>query len=137
MMTFKTYSELVERLTFEDRFRYLALGGTVGDRTFGDERYLNQTFYNTAAWKRARDIVIIRDNNCDLGVEGHDIYGVVYIHHLNPVTPDDLKFGRPSLVDPENLISVTHKTHNAIHYGDESHLSQPLVERRPGDHIDW
>lgn len=134
---YKTYSELVLLPTFEERFRYLSLGGAVGDRTFGGERHLNQSFYTSAQWRRARNEIIIRDNGCDLGMLGHEIYSTIYIHHINPLKPEDLKFFTPALLNPENLISVTHRTHNAIHYGDESQIEQPLVERRPGDTKDW
>lgn len=137
MTTSRTYSELEKLLTFEERFRYLALHGEVGDRTFGSERYLNQRFYTSTAWRSARNIIQIRDNGCDLGIPGREIHSTVYIHHINPITPDDLKYGRPCLTDPENLITVSHKTHNAIHFGDESLLSTDFVERRPGDHKDW
>lgn len=137
MTIFKSYSELVELETFEERFRYLALSGIVGDSTFGHERFLNQRFYNSAAWRSARNGVIVRDNGCDLGIEGREIYSTIYIHHINPLTPEDLKFGRPALLDPENLITVSHRTHNAIHYGDENQLERALVERSPGDTKDW
>lgn len=137
MTTSKSYLELSQLPTFEERFQYLSLAGLVGDRTFGHERYLNQRFYTSSAWKRARDVVIIRDNACDLGIEGRDISDTIYIHHINPLAPDDLRYGRPCLTDPGNLITVTHRTHNAIHYGDESQLFTPPVERQPGDHKDW
>ena len=133
----RSYSEVAKLQTFIERFKYLALTGTVGDPTFGHERFTNQAFYNSSQWKRARDLVMVRDNGCDLGIPGRLIHGNVYIHHINPLTPDDLKFGRPCLLDPENLISVSHRTHNAIHFGDESQLEQDLVERRPGDHLPW
>lgn len=136
-MTSRSYLELEKLRTFEERFRYLSLGGIVGDQTFGHERYMNQQFYNTAAWKRARDIVQIRDNGCDLGIDGREIHDTVYIHHINPLVPDDFKFGRPCLTDPNNLITVTHRTHNAIHYGDESQLFTGIVERSAGDTKDW
>lgn len=134
---FRSYNELQHILTFEGRFHYLSLGGEVGYQTFGSERYLNQRFYNSREWKRARDLVIIRDNGCDLGIPGREIFGQVFIHHMNPISPEDLKFGRPSLIDPDNLITVTHQTHNAIHYGDERQLVQDFVERRPGDTREW
>lgn len=136
-MTFKSYSELEKLPTFLERFAYLVLPGIVGERTFGHERYMNQQFYNSAAWKKARDIVQIRDEGCDLGIPGHEIHDTVYIHHINPLTPDDFKFGRPCLVDPDNLITVCHRTHNAIHYGDESQLFTGIVERTAGDTKDW
>lgn len=137
MKTFRSYSELQKLFSFEERFRYLSLDGIVGDPTFGNERYLNQQFYNSVAWRRARDFVIIRDNGCDLGIEGREIHSTIYIHHMNPLTPEDLRFGRPCLVDPDNLITVTHQTHNAIHYGDENQLARDPIERRPGDTKDW
>lgn len=133
----KTYEELRHIPTFEERFRYLMISGVVGDRTFGSERYLNQSFYTSAPWRRVRDYVIIRDNGCDLGIPGREIFSSIFVHHMNPISPEDLKFGRPSLIDPENLITVSHRTHNAIHYGDESQLQQEFVERRPGDTKDW
>lgn len=137
MSELKSYLELEKIPTFFGRFQYLSLAGTVGDLTFGHERYLNQAFYTSSAWRRARDVVIIRDNGCDLGIPDHEIYSTVYIHHINPLTPDDLRYGRPCLVDPNNLIAVSHRTHNAIHFGDQSQLEQPLVERSADDHIDW
>lgn len=133
----KSYEELRHVSTFEDRFKYLSLAGIVGDRTFGSERYLNQRFYTSSRWRRVRDYVIVRDNGCDLAFPGREIYSTVFIHHINPLTPEDLKFNRPCLLDPENLISVSFKTHNAIHYGDESQLQQPFVERSPGDTKQW
>lgn len=133
----RTYEELQHILTFEERFRYLSLVGTVGDQTFGSERYLNQSFYNSSEWHRARDLVIIRDNACDLGIPGREVFSSIHIHHMNPITPEDLKFGRYSLIDPNNLITVSHRTHNAIHYGDERQLQQEFVERRPGDTKEW
>lgn len=137
MRTSRSYLELAKLPTFEERFHYLALGAIVGDRTFGNERYLNQRFYTSSAWRRARDIVIIRDESCDLGIDGRKINDTIYIHHINPLEPDDLKFNRSSLTDPNNLICVTHQTHNAIHYGDENQLPKLLIERRPGDTKDW
>jgi len=134
---YRTYSRLIQIPTFEERFQYLSLSGEVGDRTFGNERYLNQGFYNSAAWRRARHQIIVRDNGCDLAFPGRDIHSTIYIHHLNPLTPDDLKHYTPALLNPENLIVVTHQTHNAIHYGDERQLQKDLVERSPGDTIDW
>lgn len=136
-MTSRSYLELKKLPTFEQRFRYLSLRGVVGEQTFGSERYMNQQFYNSTEWKRVRYFVQVRDDGCDLGIVGRDIHDTVYIHHINPLTPDDFKYGRPSLLDPDNLITVTHRTHNAIHYGDETLLFTGLVERRPGDTIDW
>lgn len=138
-MRSRTYSELRRLDTFEERYRYLALSGIVGDATFGFDRYMNQMFYSSSEWKRIRQIVIIRDNGCDLGMVGHDIRkpNPIYIHHMNPMAPDDIKHSRPEILDPEFLISVTHRTHNAIHYGDENQLVKPFVERQPGDTKLW
>jgi hypothetical protein len=133
----RTYSELRRRDTLEDRFKYLALHGQVGDITFGFDRYLNQEFYRSAEWRNIRNHVIVRDNGCDLGIEGYDIHDRVYIHHMNPMNVRDIVDGDPKILDPEFLIVVTHRTHNAIHYGDESLLPRPLVERRPGDTKLW
>lgn len=129
----RSYSELSELETFDERFEYLALRGSVGDLTFGFERDINQRFYHSSQWKRIRRIVLIRDNNCDLGVEGYDIPAGLHIHHMNPVTPEDLYNGNPDILDPEFLISTTQLTHNAIHYGDERQLPRSFSERKPGD----
>lgn len=133
----RTYSELSLLETFEERFRYLALKGTVGDATFGFDRYMNQQFYRSAEWRHIRNRVIVRDNGCDLGIEGHEIYTGLYIHHMNPMTVDDIKHSESRILDPDNLITTCHRTHNAIHYGDERLLIQPYVERRPGDTKLW
>lgn len=133
----KRYSELQRIDSFEERFRYLALQGVVGDQTFGSERFHNQGFYTSADWRRARQFIIIRDNGCDLGISGREIYGSVYIHHINPLVPDDIKYSRSALFDPDNLICVSHRTHNAIHYGDESQLQKQYVERSDGDTKLW
>lgn len=132
-MLLRSYSELSELDTFEERYRYLRLRGSVGEITFGHERRLNQEFYHSYQWRRIRRIVLLRDNNCDLGIEGHDIPSGLHIHHMNPVTVDDLLDGNPEVLDPEYLISTTQMTHNAIHYGDERHLPRPFNERSPGD----
>lgn len=134
----RTYSELQRFETFEERFKYLKLGGAVGSSTFGFDRYLNQEFYKSVLWRRARTIVIARDYGCDLGVEGHEIHDRVYVHHMNPVTVEDITHSNLDIIDPEFLICVTHDTHNAIHYGDESLLRRrQLVVRRPGDTKLW
>lgn len=133
----KTYSELITLPTFEERFRYLKLSGAVGRETFGFDRYLNQVFYNSRRWKAARDYVIVRDNGCDLAMEGHEIYGKIYIHHMNPVTLDDIIHESEFLTDPEFLISTIHNTHNAIHYGDESLLVTAPIERSRNDTCPW
>lgn len=137
MTVVRTYSELRRLHTFEDRFKYLALRGQVGAATFGFDRYMNQQFYTSTQWRQMRQRIIARDNGCDLGVEGYEIFDRIYIHHLNPMTVEDIKTGDPSILDPEFLISTTHKTHNAIHYGDERLLPQAPVVRRPGDTKLW
>lgn len=135
--TTRSYSELRRIKTLEDRFRYLALRGEIGKSTFGFDRYLNQQFYSSTQWRQIRNHVIVRDNGCDLGVDGHDIHDRIYIHHMNPMTADDIVHADPSILDPEFLIAVTHRTHNAIHYGDEELLPKPLIERRSGDTKLW
>lgn len=135
--TIKTYSELRRFRTFKERYDYLRLKGHVGKATFGFDRYLNQRFYRSREWKQIRDQVIIRDEGCDLGIPGYDIFGHLVIHHINPLTPEDVEYGRKVLLDPDYLICTTHRTHMAIHYGDESLLYKPPVERRPGDTIPW
>lgn len=134
----KTYSELSKLKTFAERFAYLKLTGTVGKDTFGWDRYLNQNFYRSAEWKHIRDLVIVRDNGCDLGIEDTPIMGKVIIHHMNPITVDDILEGDPSfMMNPEYLICVSHATHNAIHYGDERQLTQDYISRSPNDTSPW
>jgi hypothetical protein len=133
----RTYRELIQLESFEDRYKYLRLGGEVGADTFGFDRYLNQQFYRSREWKRIRQIVIARDEGCDMGVPGYEIHEAIYIHHMNPMTPDDIRHGNEDILDPEFLICVKHQTHNAIHYGDERLLPRQLVERRPGDTKLW
>ena len=133
----RSYSELCPLETIEERYDYLRLKGAVGAPTFAHERWMNQRFYKSAEWKRTRDYVITRDEGCDLGVEGYEIYDRVYIHHMNPMTPHDLKNANIEILNPEYLISVTMRTHNAIHYGDESLLPQVPIIRRPGDTKLW
>lgn len=135
----RTYTELSRFETFEERFDYLKLGGSVGRVTFGAERYLNQKFYTSREWRYVRPHVIARDLGRDLGVEGFDIlHGQkLLIHHINPVSIDDLTSGNADIFDPEYLITTCHDTHNAIHYGDASLLPKQLVERKPGDTIPW
>ena len=137
MTIIRTYSELITLPTFEERFKYLQLDGSVGKDTFGYDRYLNQLFYKTTEWKRLRRDLIIRDNGCDLGVEGHEIYGRIIIHHLNPITKDDIVSRTEYLLNPDFLICTTHNTHNAIHYGDESLLITLPVERSKNDTCPW
>ena len=137
-MMLRTYTELCRLETFEERFEYLSLKSVVGRYTFGSERYLNQQFYTSRQWRNARRDVIARDDGLDLGVEGFEIYDKVIIHHMNPITIEDVENGNPDILDPELLITVSHDTHNAIHYGDKSRLRLPtLVERRPGDTKLW
>lgn len=137
MTTFRTYSELSRLETFEDRFRYLCLQGRVGETTFGWDRWINQKFYTSVQWRQARNHVIARDLGCDLGVEGYEIHSKIYIHHMNPMTVRDISEADESILNPEFLITTTHRTHNAIHYGDERQLPRPFVERRPGDTKLW
>ena len=137
MTIIRTYSELITFPTFEERFKYLQLEGSVGKDTFGYDRYLNERFYKTAEWKRLRQDLIIRDNGCDLGVEGREIYGRIIIHHLNPITKDDIVRRTEYLLNPDFLICTTHNTHNAIHYGDESLLITSPVERSKNDTCPW
>lgn len=133
----KSYSALIKIPTFKERFEYLKLGGRVGSETFGFDRYLNQVFYRSVEWKRIRDQVILRDNGCDLGVEGFDIHGKILIHHMNPLDMRDILDRSPYLIDPEFLICTSHSTHNAIHYGDASLLPSEPIERKPGDTCPW
>lgn len=133
----RTYSELRTLSTFEERFEYLKLGGSVGHSTFGFDRHINQTFYKSWAWKHARDAVIVRDNGCDLGIEGHEIYADMLIHHVNPIVVDDILHGEEWLIDPEYLITTTQATHNAIHFGSDLQFPKVVVERKPGDTRLW
>lgn len=133
----RSYSELRRLQTFEERYHYLALRGSVGAATFGFDRHINQAFYTSRQWKQIRHHVILRDNGCDLGIEGYEIFDRVYVHHMNPMEVEDIVHGDDSILDPEFLICVTHKTHNAIHYGDEKQLPRRLVDRFPGDTQLW
>jgi len=137
-MKIRTYTELSQLPTFRERYRYLQLSGTVCEETFGFDRYCNQRFYHSSEWRHVRDLVILRDNGCDLGIEGLEIYGRVLIHHMNPVSLRDLTFGSEYLLNLEYLICVSHETHNAIHYGDEKLLMDKApVERIPNDTCPW
>jgi hypothetical protein len=136
-MRARTYSELRRLDTFEDRYEYLKLGGSVGYSTFGFDRHLNQSFYNSSEWRSVRQFVIIRDNGCDLGVPGYEINGALLIHHINPMNVDDIISHEEWILEPEYLITTTQATHNAIHYGDKSLLARPFVERKPGDTKLW
>lgn len=137
MTIIRSYRELRRLDTFEDRFEYLRLNSDVGRATFGFERYVNQAFYRSVQWKQIRNHVIARDEGMDLGIPGYEIYDRVIIHHMNPMTVEDIEHGNSDILDPEFLITTTHRTHNAIHYGDSTLIRQPLVERRPGDTILW
>ena len=137
MKKIRTYSELSKLTTFKDRYNYLRLDGFVGEETFGFDRYLNQLFYTSQKWRSIRDFVIIRDNGCDLGVEGYEIHGKIIIHHMNPITVSDIINETEYLLDPEFLISTMHNTHNAIHYGDEKLLITGPIERKPNDTCPW
>lgn len=136
-MSIRTYSELITLPTFEERFRYLQLSGQIGKETFGFDRYLNQMLYRSRKWLSVRDQVIIRDNGCDLGVEGHEIYGKILVHHMNPITLEDIEKESEFLYDPEFLICTIHNTHNAIHYGDESLLITAPIVRTKNDTCPW
>lgn len=133
----KTYSELSKLRTFEERFEYLKLQGVVGDDTFGYDRYLNQIFYKSPEWRRVRDEVIVRDRGCDLGIIGREIGGRIIIHHINPMSVNDIHNNNPMLFDPENLICVSLLTHNAIHYSDSSILMKDPIERTKNDTCPW
>ena len=137
MSRVRSYTELRKHSTFEERFAYLSMPGEVGAATFGFDRWINQQFYRSREWKRAREFVIVRDEGCDLGIPGYDIHADLLVHHMNPVTADDLIRGEEWVLDPEFLITTTHRTHNAIHYGDASLLRRAPVERRPGDTKLW
>lgn len=136
-MSIKTYTELIRFNGFIDRFRYLKLTGKVGEETFGFDRYLNQMFYKSDEWRSVRDRIIMRDNGCDLGIEGRDIYRGILIHHMNPITKEDILNRSDFLLNPEYLICVTKNTHNAIHYGDESLLITMPENRKPNDTCLW
>ena len=133
----KTYTELIKFNTFEDRFNYLNLNGTIGEETFGFDRWLNQNFYKSQEWRSIRDFVIIRDGGCDMAMEGYEIFGKIYVHHMNPITQSDLIHSTDFLMNPEYLVCVSHSTHNAIHYGDISLLITEPAERKPGDTCPW
>ena len=133
----RTYSELCRLKTFEERFDYLKLDGSVCAETFGFDRYLNQIFYHSKEWKDVRNQVIIRDNGCDLGIDGFEIYDKIIIHHMNPITMDDILYRKDELLNPEYLISTVLSTHLAIHYGDASMLPSAMVVRKRNDTCPW
>jgi hypothetical protein len=137
-MKIRCYRELQKLKTFNERFEYLKLYGVVGESTFGFDRYLNQLFYTSKRWRKTRDDIIIRDNACDLGIEGYEIHNGILIHHMNPITIEDVESDRDILYDPEFLICTSKSsTHNAIHFGDESLLPKPPIERRRNDTCPW
>lgn len=136
-MSIRTYSELITLPTFEERFRYLQLGGKVGEDTFGHDRYLNQMFYTSDEWRRIRRDVIVRDNGCDLGIQDREIHGLIIIHHMNPITIEDIINRSEFLLNPEYLISTVKNTHDAIHFSDERILIADPIERRPNDTCPW
>lgn len=133
----RTYSDLIKIPTFEERFEYLKLSGSIGDSTFGFERYLNQILYRSKEWKHIRDCVIFRDNGCDLGIKDRLIGGRIIVHHMNPISIKDVENRDKKIFDPEYLICVSHITHNALHYGDENLLIKDYVERSPKDTSPW
>ena len=133
----RTYSELIKLKTFKDRFEYLKLDGIVGEETFGFDRYMNQIFYKSREWTSVRRSVIIRDNGCDLGVEGYEIHGKILIHHMNPINLSDIVHKTDELLNPDYLSTTVLSTHNAIHYGDASLLPVLPIERRANDTCPW
>ena len=137
MKMIRTYSELITFPTFEERYRYLRLEGKVGEDTFGFDRRLNQSFYKDPEWRAIRDKIIIRDNGCDLGISGREIYSRIIVHHMNPITKDDILSRSAFLLNPEYLICTVKNTHDAIHYGDEGLLIKAPIERTKNDTCPW
>lgn len=137
MAQLRCYRELRRLKTFEERYEYLKVGGIVGESTFGFERYLNQMLYTSSQWRRVRNQVIIRDNGCDLGLDGYEIGGKIIIHHMNPITTEQIEESASEIFDPEFLICVSDRTHNAIHYGDKDLLPQLPLNRYSGDMCPW
>lgn len=138
MMSIKTYSELIKLSTFDERLAYLQLNGMVGSATFNGVRFLNQALYTSSEWRRTRHKIIMRDNGCDLGLEGYEMDGNILIHHMNPITIQDIQERSFKIFDPENLICVSHNTHNAIHYGTKNpSIGRCYVERTPNDTCPW
>lgn len=136
-LSLRTYSELRHIRTFEGRYHYLRLAGIVGKSTFGFDRYINQLFYKSKRWRRTRDGIIIRDNGCDLGAEGYEINDRIIIHHMNPITEEDIELDREIIYDPEFLISTSSNTHTAIHFSDESLLPKLPIVRTKNDTCPW
>lgn len=138
MKNIRTYSELIQLKTYEERFDYLVLHGRVAQETFGFDRYLNQQLYKSQEWRRVRDYVIMRDNACDMAMEDYDIFGTIHVHHMNPITSEDIIHSTEYLLNPEYLICVSIDTHNAIHYGDKNYVNRnKLITRTPNDHCPW
>jgi hypothetical protein len=133
----KSYSELRQLKSFEERYQYLKLSGTVGKETFGFDRYLNQNLYRSEEWKHCRRLIIVRDKGCDMGCEDYEIYGRIIVHHINPITINDIILRKPKLFDPENLITVSHNTHEAITFGNDNLLMLPPIDRLPNDTCPW
>lgn len=136
-MRTRSYNQLISFLTFEERYNYLRLNGVVGEKTFGFSRYINQQLYRSREWKHIRNQIIVRDNGCDLGIPGRDIHEQIVIHHINPITLEDIEAGEFYIFDQNNLITTTLDTHNAIHYGDMTALFQLPKEREPNDTCLW
>lgn len=136
-MSIKCYSELITLPTFIERYRYLKIGGRVGAATFGHDRYLNQLLYHSGEWLEFRDSIIIRDKGCDLAVPEFELHERILVHHIDPITVEDVLNRHPKVFDPENTISTSLNTHNAIHYGDESKLAILPIERTPNDTCPW
>ena len=136
-MKIRMYSDLIKLKTFEERYQYLRLSGVVGTETFGFDRFINQDFYRSREWKTVRDFIIVRDNGCDLAMEGYDVHGKIIVHHINPVTIKEIQENSAFLMEPEYLISTTLSTHNAIHYSDESLLIKEPVRRSKNDTCPW
>lgn len=137
MAKIRTYSDIRRLETFEERFGYLSLRGVVGESTFGFDRWINQEFYRSREWKSSRDTVIVRDNGCDLGIVGYEIHADLIVHHMNPLSVEDIEAGESWILDPEFLITTSLRTHNAIHYGDEKLLPRSPIVRLPGDTKFW
>lgn len=137
MKNIRTYSDLITLPTFKERYEYLKLDGIVGEETFGFDRYINQIFYKSKEWLEVRDHVIIRDNGCDLGIEGHEIHNRILIHHMNPIRKEDILNRSDILLNPEYLITTTKRTHDAIHYGDKNILLDTPIERIKNDTCPW
>ncbi len=133
----RNFRELSQLLTLEERFEYLQLNQAVGDATFGSERHFNQEFYRSQEWRDARSEVRARDLGQDMGLDGWPIRGHPTVHHMNPITMEDIANGSDNLFNPDGLITVAFRTHNAIHFGDKRLLPRPFVERSPGDTIEW